>query len=93
MSCRVALGKLASAGMLELPPRPYPPPTSARSLAQAHELPELAPVKARLSELGRIELVPVRSRYCRASRLWRALMQHYHYLGAGPLCGRSCAIW
>jgi hypothetical protein len=87
MSCRVALGKLARAGVLELPPtRPQPLPR-ARSLAPAQELPELAPVKAHLRELGRIELVLVRSRHCRASRLWRALMQHYHYLGAGPLCG------
>lgn len=87
MSCRVALGKLARAGVLELPPQPYPSPTRARSLAQAHGLPELAPVTARLSELGRIELVPVRSRHSRASRLWRELMQRHHYLGAGPLCG------
>ena len=87
MSCRVALGKLAGTGMLELPPLHYSPPTRARSLARAHEPPEFAPVTARLSELGRIELVAVRSRHARASRLWRALLQHYHYLGAGPLCG------
>lgn len=87
MSCRVALGKLARAGVLEIPPPRQQPPTRARSTAQARELPEFAPVKARLSELGRVELVLVRSRHCRASRLWRALMQRYHYLGAGPLCG------
>jgi hypothetical protein len=87
MSCRVALGKLACAGVLELPPPRQPPPTRARSMAQAQELPELGPVEAHLSELGRIELVLVRSRHCRASRLWRVLMQRYHYLGAGPLCG------
>ena len=87
MSCRVALGKLARAGVLELPPPRPQPPTRARGTPQARELPELAPVKARLSELGRIELVLVRSRYSRASRLWRELMQRYHYLGAGPLCG------
>ena len=87
MSCRVALGKLARAGALELPPPREQPPTRARGMAQVRELPELAPVTARLSELGRIELVLVRSRHCRASRLWRALMQRHHYLGAGPLCG------
>ena len=86
MSCRVALGKLARAGVLELPaPRQRPNPGAPDTVGQ--ELPELAPVKAPLSELGRIELVLVRSRHCRASRLWRALMVRYHYLGAGPLCG------
>lgn len=87
MSCRVALGKLARTGLLALPAPRHPPPPRARGMVQAHECPDLAPVKARLSELGRIELVAVRSRHCRASRLWRALMQRYHYLGAGPLCG------
>jgi hypothetical protein len=87
MSCRVALGKLARAGVLELPPPRPQPPRRAAGMTEVPELPELAPVKARLSELGRIELVLVRSRHGRASRLWRVLMQRYHYLGAGPLCG------
>jgi hypothetical protein len=87
MSCRVALGKLSRAGRLELPAPRQPPPPGARGTALAQELPEAYPVKACLSELGRIELVLVRSRHSRASGLWRALMQHYHYLGAGPLCG------
>lgn len=86
MSCRVALGKLAGAGVLELPAARPQPPTRARPV-WTEELPELAPVKASLSELGRIELIVVRSRHSRASRLWRALMARYHYLGAGPLCG------
>lgn len=87
MSCRVALGKLARAGVLELAAQPYPWPTRARAPAATHELPQLAPVRARLSELGRIELVPVRSRHSRAAWLWRELMQRHYDLGAGPLCG------
>jgi hypothetical protein len=87
MSCRVALGKLARAGVLELPPPRAQPPSRACSTAPAPDLPALAPVSAPLRALGRIELVRVRSRHGRAARLWRALMQRYHYLGAGPLCG------
>jgi hypothetical protein len=87
MSCRVALKRLARAGVLHLPQARPPPPRRARCPTPAQELPVLAPVKADLHELGRIELVLVRSRHSRASRLWRALMQRYHYLGAGPLCG------
>lgn len=86
MSCRVALGKLARAGVLELPPPRAQPPSRARGMA-APELPEPKPVQAPLSALGRIELLLVRSRHSRAAQLWRALMQRYHYLGAGPLCG------
>jgi hypothetical protein len=87
MSCRVALAKLARAGMLELPASPYRAPRRARRAAAACEFAELAPLKASLSALGRVELVLVGSRHSRASRLWRSLMQRHHYLGAGPLCG------
>jgi hypothetical protein len=89
MACRVALSKLARRGLLELP-APRPPafmsaPRAAHTPAQAS--PERSPLKTTLAELGRIELVLVRSRHSRASRLWRESMQRYHYLGAGPLCG------
>ncbi|MGZ8204164.1 MAG: Druantia anti-phage system protein DruA, partial [Burkholderiales bacterium] len=87
MSCRVALGKLARAGLLDLPAPRQQPATRARGMAHAQELPELTSVKAPLAKLGRIELVLVKSRHSRAARLWRAVMQRYHYLGAGPLCG------
>lgn len=90
MSCRVALGKLARAGVLELPAPRQQPPTRARgaqSVPALPALPEVLPVNAPLAKLGRIELVLVRSRHSRASRLWRELMQRDHYLGAGPLCG------
>ena len=40
-----------------------------------------------LEELGEIRIVPVSSRYSKASRIWNALMQRWHYLGKGPLCG------
>jgi hypothetical protein len=87
MSCRVALAKLARAGLLELPEsRPRPPMRTPRAV-HAPVLPPLAKVRAPLVKLGKIELVVVRSRHSCASRLWRALMQRYHYLGAGPLCG------
>jgi Domain of unknown function (DUF4338)/Transposase DNA-binding/Transposase Tn5 dimerisation domain len=87
MSCRVALAKLARAGMLELPePRPRPPTRTHRA-AQVAALPPLACVKAPLAKLGKVELILVRSRHSRTSRLWRELMQRDHYLGAGPLCG------
>jgi hypothetical protein len=87
MSCRVALGRLARAGALELPvPRAAPPPPACHGSA-AQELLPLAPVRVPLSAPGRLELVTIRSRHSRAARLWRALLQRDHPLGAGPLCG------
>ena len=47
----------------------------------------MAPVCCSLHQLGGVELEKIGSRYSKASRLWKALMDTYHYLGAGPLCG------
>lgn len=55
--------------------------------ATAGSLPELAEVSCDLGELGDVEVVPVSSRYSQASRVWKALMETFHPLGAGPLCG------
>lgn len=87
MSCRVALAKLAGAGVLKLPEPRQPLALRASTGAPAQPLPEISSVTASLAELGKVELVLVGSRHSRASRLWRELMQRYHYLGAGPLCG------
>jgi hypothetical protein len=41
----------------------------------------------RLKELGEIRIEPVSSRYSRTSHTWNALLEQFHYLGKGPLCG------
>jgi hypothetical protein len=48
------------------------------------DVPEL---RCTLEELGEISIVAVSSRYSRASQIWNALMERFHYLGKGPLCG------
>jgi len=40
-----------------------------------------------LEQLGEIDLIPVSSRDKGASRTWNGLMNRFHPLGAGPLCG------
>jgi hypothetical protein len=45
------------------------------------------PVCGPLKELQPIELIRIDSSDSSASRTWNELMQQYHYLGAGPLCG------
>lgn len=86
MSCRTALLKLHRQGILRLPEPAgngfFAPRAEAREA-----LPEIEPLCCSLQELGRVELVKIDSRYIKLSRLWNVLMDTYHYLGAGPLCG------
>jgi hypothetical protein len=44
-------------------------------------------VKCTLRELGEIRIVAVSSRYSKMSQVWNGLMEQFHYLGKGPLCG------
>jgi hypothetical protein len=86
MSCRVALLKLHRKGVIDLPE------CRVNGLFQPKKdkneiLEQIKPVCCDLRELGGVELVPIRSRESKASRLWNELMGRYHYLGAGPLCG------
>ncbi len=84
MSCRVALLRMQSDGLITLPAsrmphrgRPHFPPTAATD-AQA---PLLQPVH----ELGSLSLQPVLG--TAASRLWNEYVQRYHYLGYTPMSG------
>ena len=87
VSCRVALGKLARAGLLRLPaPRAAPRAAHAPACERLLQDATIA-LTGPLSELGRIDVVLVGSRTSRSAQLWKALMQRHHYLGAGPLCG------
>ena len=86
MSCRVALLKLARRGFIELPAG------QIVSFAKQAEASVPAPrewlvIETKLTELGRVWLVPVDSGQAELSSTWRAMMQAHHPLGAGPLCG------
>jgi hypothetical protein len=86
MSCRVALLKLHRADVLSLPE----PVAQGVFIRQEREDPSLLgmdSIPCRLQELGNVELLLVRSGDRSASRVWNGLMDAYHYLGAGPLCG------
>jgi hypothetical protein len=87
VSCRKALLELHRDGLIVLPAaeqfcfqraRPEPP------VDRGSEAPELW---CALEQLGKINIVPVSSRYSQASQIWNTLMQRWHYLGKGPLCG------
>jgi hypothetical protein len=87
MSCRVALLKLHRQGLLKLPAAGPTPPKPVRPQARNDNAEALPPIECKLSELGRIELVAIKSPASKESHIWNDLMARYHYLGAGPLCG------
>ncbi len=85
VSCRVALKRLERKGKLRLPSGGRRPP-GKRPVAPARVLKEGA-IRCELKDLGEIDLVKVGSADSQASRQWNALMDRYHYLKSGPLCG------
>jgi hypothetical protein len=87
MSCRVALLKLHREGHLCLPEPGVRNWTVVQGERSPLSLPEVESLGCRLKTLGEIKLVLVESKNRPLSRLWSDLMETYHYLGAGPLCG------
>lgn len=87
MSCRKALVELYRRGIIKLPEDKSEYSFNRPSAKAEEALPELPGVCCSLEELGEVEIVPVSSRYSKASRIWNLLMNRYHYLGNGPLCG------
>ena len=85
MSCRKALAQLNRRGVLDLPARErlYGFERSA-SLSTQVDVPEF---HGALSKLGKVTVDPITSRYSRESKIWFSLLDRYHYLGSGPLCG------
>ena len=87
MSCRVALLKLERTGQVVLPEPGTKPPRKAKD--NGSKIKEIEPptIEDNLSGLGSIEIVKIESRHSKLSRKWNELMDKYHYLGSGPLCG------
>jgi hypothetical protein len=86
VSCRIGLTRLGARGRLRLPPAAVGPPRPARRVPSpgAGEV-QVARFGGPLAQFGPVELVRVGS--ATHSRLWNAMMDRYHYLGSGPLCG------
>lgn len=86
MSCRVALRKLEKKGLLNLPESKGRVGKKTKSTKTVPSL-KILPFEGKLDELGKVCVVKVTAREKEASRLWREMMNAYHYLGSGPLCG------
>jgi hypothetical protein len=87
LNCRKALLVLEREGLVELPRSEVSYTFNGPRTVSEQPSTEIVPIACELSELGAIEIELVTSRYCKAARIWKDLMDHYHYLGGGPLCG------
>jgi hypothetical protein len=87
VNCRKALLELHRRGLIALPPAETSCFTRSCSPAQT-KMPLIVPeVRCTLDDLGDVSITAVSSRYSRTSQIWNALMEQFHYLGKGPLCG------
>jgi hypothetical protein len=86
VNCRKALSKLHRDGKIQLPEAKK---FEGRQKPRV-ELERISPEAVRsgsLEDFQPVELVMVGSADSAASRTWNDLMDRYHYLGSGPLCG------
>jgi hypothetical protein len=88
MNCRVALLKLHRADLIQLPeiPRISQQIQNYRKNRKDEIEIDISRVECSLTEFGPVEIVRIRGG-TKASRMWNTLMDRYHYLGSGPLCG------
>jgi hypothetical protein len=87
LSCRVALLKLHRRGLIELPPARQAAVSPSQRLSAERVRPAPRVVDPSLPALQPVSLRRVEGAEDPASRCWNELMNQYHYLGAGPLCG------
>jgi len=83
--CALALQKIQDLGLINLP-APHPTPLLDPARRQGLELYDRLGLACSLPELGEIKLVVVNGNRQR-SRLWRRLMESWHPLQNGNLCG------
>ena len=87
MSCRIALLKLHRRGFINLPEAKKISNFDSRKNKADNNLDEIPQMEGNISEFGAIKIIQIKDAQIEDSRIWNALMDRYHYLGAGPLCG------
>lgn len=87
MRARKLLAQWARCGRIKLPPAGAGPPRGKAQFLSGPSHNDFPRLKCPLAQLGPIEIVLVPSGPSLLSRDWKQLLNRYHYLGAGPLCG------
>src|SRR3990172_6470304 len=86
INCRVALVRLESRGVIDLPP----PRRKVRFAGQSFTATGLnvpQSLECSVSEIGKLKLVLVTSKDRELDLQWKKLVATHHYLGYRPLCG------
>jgi len=86
-ACRMALKALDEEGVIDFGKSDAPVRVEGKARARPCVAIEAAPIACELRELGHVEIEMVTSRYSKAAGIFRQLLDGYHYLGSGPLCG------
>jgi len=87
VSCRKALLELHRRGRIPLPAAEESCFERSCAKLPADGLIDAPELQCTLKELGETSIVAVSSRYNKTSQIWNGLMERFHYLGKGPLCG------
>jgi len=87
VSCRKALLELHRRKIIILPSAEKSCFKPSRRKLQKDDRINTPEIRCTLPALGEINVVAVSSRYSRTSRIWNTLVEQFHYLGKGPLCG------
>lgn len=83
MSARKALAQLTRAG--QLPPPRWAAPLRRKALAAP--VAQFQPIVGALQDLEPVEVLLLPPGSSSLSQQWNQLLERFHYLGAGPLCG------
>jgi hypothetical protein len=86
MNCRVALGRLAERGLIQLP-APRRTVRFSQSSFAGTTLHVPSKLESSVEELRGLKLVLVSSKDRRLDLQWKKLVATHHYLGYRPLCG------
>ncbi len=87
VSCRKALLELHRRKLITLPSAQKSCFKRTQRKTPTGRRMDFPEVQCSLKALGEISIVAISSRYSRASQVWNTLMERFHYLGKGPLCG------
>lgn len=89
MSCRIALLRMHREGIINLPKVHQRPCFTDKKRHENKWITDIPEISCDLSELGEIEIIKIGSRYSTIHQIWKELMNRYHYLGSGCLCGHQ----
>jgi len=87
VSCRKGLLQLHRRGLIPLPAAEELCFERSCAKLPTDGLIDVPELQCTLKDLGEIRIVAISSRYSQASQIWNGLMERFHYLGKGPLCG------